>query len=249
MWGGAVLNVDGEVDRGVRLACLLVDDAARFDAAAIEHLAQTGACAISNRSADDAGWLELLRDGLTFDLDGLAPVEAVAAPRIASWYGISADSTRWRAITLSVGPHLAGAAHLLPVVRVAAALLADLATLPGVRAVAWLPASSATRPDWFTGAVRAWIDGGPFPAMVLSAIERDANALRSRGLDFLIGTEFRLSGIGLLPGDQAARIAIRLTDWLVAHGAIETPREVVLEGMGAVWLAPGGDGVIEVHRR
>ena len=154
----------------------------------------------------------------------------------------------------------------------AAALLADLATLPGVRAVAWLPARSATRPDWFTSAVRAWIDGGPFPALVLSALERDgpgrdgperdgperdgperdgpgydANALRSRGLDFLIGTEFRLSG--QLPGDEAARIAIRLTDWLVAHGRVDAPREVVLEGMGAVWLAPGADGMIEARRR
>ena len=247
MRDGADLNVAGEVDRGVRLACLLVDDAARFDAAAVERLAQTGACAISNRSADDAGWLELLRDGLTFDLDGLAPAAMVPAPQIANWYGVPADTPGLSAITLSVGPHLAGAAHLLPVIRVAAALLAELATLPGVRAVAWLPASSATRPDWFTSAARAWIDGGPFPALVLSALERDADALRSRGLDFLIGTEFRLSG--QLPGDEAARIAIRLTDWLVAHGAIDHPREVVLEGMGAVWLAPGPDGVIEVRRR
>lgn len=246
----------------MRLACLLVDHASRFDAAAVERLAQAGACAISNRSVDHAGWVELLRDGLTFDLDGLAPAATEQVPQITNWYGVAADTSGSSAITLSVGPHLAGAAHLLPVIRVAAALLADLATLPGVRAVAWLPASSATRPDWFTSAVRAWIDGGPFPALVLSALERDgpgrdgperdgpgrdANAWRSRGLDFLIGTEFRLSG--QLPGDEAARIAIRLTDWLVAHGAITAPREVVLEGMGAVWLAPGADGVIEVRRR
>ena len=236
----------------MRLACLLVDHASRFDAAAVERLAQAGACAISNRSVDHAGWVELLRDGLTFDLDGLAPAATEQVPQITNWYGVAADTSGSSAITLSVGPHLAGAAHLLPVIRVAAALLADLATLPGVRAVAWLPASSATRPDWFTSAVRAWIDGGPFPALVLSALERDgpgrdANALRSRGLGFLIGTEFRLSG--QLPGEEAARIAIRLTDWLVAHGAITAPREVVLEGMGAVWLAPGADGVIEVRRR
>ena len=171
-------------------------------------------------------------------------------PAIANWYGMSANEPGLSAMTLSVGPHLAGAAHLLPVVRGAAALLGALAAIPAVRVIAWLPAACATRCDWFTGAVDAWIAGGPFPALALLALDRDAaGTLRSRGLAFLTGSEFRLTGCGQLPPDGAARIAIRLTDWLVAHGPVESAREVVLDGVGALWLAPGNDGVIEAHRR
>ena len=88
------------------------------------------------------------------------------------------------------------------------------------------------------------------PALALSAVERDGHGgLVSRGLAFLIGSEFRLTGCGQMPPNDAARIAIRLTDWLVAHGQLDTPREVALTGAGAVWLAPGTDGVIEARRR
>jgi hypothetical protein len=248
------LSAAGEVERGTRLACLLVDNDARPDAAGVQRLAERGAFSISNAMSADAGWVELLSDGLTFDLAGLAPGPAIAAPVIANWYGVEPVPNGCAAITLAAGPHLAGAEHLLPVVRVAAALVASLSALPGVRSVSWLPADCATRPDWFATAVQAWLRGGPFPALALSALERgEPGTLSSRGLGFLIGHDFRLTGCGDLAPDDAARIAIRLTDWLVVHGAPATPREVELDGAGTVWIATerGGEpgGMIEARRR
>lgn len=247
--GNGVLSGPGENDRATRLASLLVDADARPDAVALERLAQTGAFAVASLAGDGMEWIELLRDGLTFDLDGLAPGPAAAVPAISNWYGLEPEPGL-AAMTLSVGPHLAGAAHLLPVVRVAASLLGALAALPGVRGIAWLPASNATRRDWFATAADAWEKGGPFPALALSALERDdRGGLNSRGLAFLIGAEFRLTGCADLAPDAAARIAIRLSDWLVAHGVPEVPGEVLLEGGTALWLAPGSDGTVEAHRR
>lgn len=248
------MSATGEFERGTRLACLLVDIDARPDAAGVQRLAESGAFSISHANSADAGWIELLSDGLTFDLAGLAPGPVIAAPAIANWYGVKPVPNGCAAITLAAGPHLAGAEHLLPVVRVAAALVASLSALPGVRSVSWLPADCATRPDWFATAVEAWVRGGPFPALALSALERsEQGVLASRGLDFLIGQDFRLTGCSDLAPDDAARIAIRLTDWLVVHGAPETPREVELEGAGSVWIAaePGGEpgGMIEARRR
>ena len=217
-------------------------------------MAQSGAFAISHRPDEGGGWLELLRDGLTFDLAGLAPGPGIAAPPIANWYGMADAAQDCSAISLSAGPHLEGAQHLLPVVRVAAALLAEFAEVPGVRAISWFPAGCASEPQWFAKAVRAWIAGGPFPALALSAIERAGDgAFLSRGLAFLIGAEFRLTGCSQLPCNEAARIAIRLTDWLVAHGVPALSREVTLDGAGVVWIAPQRDGLpngmIEAHRR
>ena len=249
-WDDALLNAAGEHERGTRLACVLVDKDARPDAKVLQRLAETGAFTISHGRSADAGWIELLSDGLTFDLAGLSPGPSIPMPSIANWFGVEPVQPDCGVITLSAGPHLAGAEHLLPVVRVAAALLASLAALPGVRSLAWLPAASATRRDWFTTAIRAWNNGGPFPALALSALERSAQGtLTSRGLNFLIGNEFRLTGCGDLAPDDAARVAIRLTDWLVVNGTPETPREVQLDGAGAVWLATGNDGTIEASRR
>lgn len=232
------------------LGCVLVGHDARLDAAEVERMAQRGAFAISHRPDEGGGWLELLRDGLTFDLEGLAPGAAHASPDITNWYGMNAGAADLASITLSAGPHLAGAQHLLPVVRVAAALLADLAEAPGVRAIAWLPAGCASDPQWFAKAIHAWIAGGPFPALALSALHRaEDGAFHSKGLAFLMGHEFRLTGTSKLPCNEAARIAIRLTDWFVAHGVPAEPREITLEGVGAIWLAPQPHGPIEAHRR
>lgn len=248
-WGDSVLGGSGEDDRGMRLASLLVDEGARPDVAVLARLEQAGAFAISNRAADGVEWVELLRDGLTFDLDGLAPGPAAALPGISSWYGFEAQPGL-SAMTLSVGPHLAGAAHLLPVVKAAASLLAALSALPGVSAVAWLPASTATRRDWFATAADAWERGGPFPALALSALERDERGtLRSRGLAFLVGAEFALTGVADLAPEAAARIAIRLSDWLVAHGIPAVPGEVELDGGTVLWLAAVPGGTVEAHLR
>ncbi|MCX7283465.1 MAG: hypothetical protein NTX28_05355, partial [Novosphingobium sp.] len=118
---------------------------------------------VSHSPSADAGWVELLRDGLTFDVHGLAGGPAQALPDIRAGVGMDPAAHKdLAALLLAPGPHLAGAQRLLPVIRIAADLLADVARIGPATAIAWLPARLMVRTDLFVKAVRPWFDGGPF---------------------------------------------------------------------------------------
>ncbi|MCW1381761.1 hypothetical protein OLX02_02885 [Novosphingobium sp. KCTC 2891] len=233
------------------VAALLFDSGKRPDAEALAALAaRSGAFTVTHRSEAEPGWLELLRGGLTFDVTGLAPETALRlGPAAAHPVGLprSLDLTTLEAIYLAPGPHLAGAEHLLPVIRVAVAQIADMAQMPGIVGVSWLPARTVVSPGWFVQAISAWLDGGPFPALALAALARTSSKMTSEGLAFLIGQEFTLYASDGMLQERDARVAVRLVDWLVAHGKVEGPREVVLSGVGPVWLEPDREGL--VHAR
>ncbi len=99
--------------------------------------AKSGAAVISHDPGDDAGWLELLASGLTFDLAGLAP--AAGAPMIAPRHffgsGERIDSAGLEAVTLAPGPHVAGGGAMIPLVRVLVGLVASLSLGLRARAV------------------------------------------------------------------------------------------------------------------
>lgn len=230
------------------LAALLFDPA---HAIGIDELigaaTDTGGFAVSHAPPPSEGWAELLRDGLTFDIHGLRGGSKLDVPSIAHRVGPELPATDGLGVlTLAPGPHLAGAERLLPVIRVVAALLLDLAKIPGVRAVCWLPARNAVVPIWFERAVTPWLEGGPFPAMALVSLHRDsAGAIQTEGLNFLIGQEFVLAPGGAGDDSMLARVALRLVDWLVAHGPVDQPVEAVLAGTGAVFLeATGGARIV-----
>ncbi|WP_421846248.1 hypothetical protein [Novosphingobium sp.] len=198
-----------------------------------------------------AGSAEVLRDGLTFDLAGLAPAPQCAHPAAMHRVALPNDfnSDALEAVGFMVGPHLAGAESLLPVLRVAAAVLRHLTMLNGLQAIMWRPARIVMSPAWFAEAVGIWLAGGPFPALALTALARSQDGLESEGLAFLTGQEFKLHAGSGGPNREDSRIAVRLTDWLVAHGRVDTPREVVLAGVGAVWLEPDGHNRLNVVSR
>jgi hypothetical protein len=192
------------------------------------------------------GWAEVLRDGLTFDVSGLAGGPAQAVPLVNAGVGISpAELDGLAALALAPGPHLAGAQRLLPVIRVAANLLLDLARIGPAKAIAWLPAKLLIRFDLFERAVRPWLEGGPFPAPAFVALHANAEGgLQSVGLNFFIEQEFLLQAATPENAGQLARVAIRLIDWLVAHGPVSSPTEAVLAGTGAVFLEVEAGGRI-----
>jgi hypothetical protein len=204
--------------------------------------AETHAFAVINPANAAPGCAELLRDGLTFDVSGLAPAAPLTAPEAVHRVALAPDFSMagCEAAWLTTGPHLSGAENLLPVLRVATGILRQLTRLEGLEAIVWRPARIAVSPAWFAEAVGIWLEGGPFPALALTALARTERSLASEGLDFLIGQEFTLWAKDGAPGREDSRIAVRLTDWLFAHGRVETPREVVLPGAGAVWLEPDG---------
>lgn len=235
----------------MQLACIVFRAGERPDADAVARLAQaTDEFSIVPDSGGD-GWVELLRDGLTFDLVGLAPGAGAVIESMPRRYGLpeTAAGAGFEALALRLGPHLAGAERLLPVVRTVAGVAMELSGLPGVEAVGWLPSHSLCNPAWFRAGVSAWLDGGPFPSLALSGLERaEDGMLHSHGLAFLTGQEFALApGCETSPQDDG-HTAIRLTDWLVANGSVTETCEVELVGIGPVRLEPEPDGLLLARR-
>ncbi|GHC87318.1 hypothetical protein [Novosphingobium pokkalii] len=235
---------------GRAVATLLFAPGARPDADALAALAQAGqAFAVSHRPVPPADWVELLRDGLTFDISGLSPGLIVPGAPAPLRVGLPAgfDCAAHEAVLLAPGPHLAGAENLLPVVQVAVSLILALAALPGLAAIGWLPAGNLVSPRWFVDAVRPWLEGGPFPALALAGLKRGTDRVVSHGLAFFVGQEFEFHTGGERPGEVHARAAVRLVDWLVAHGRLATAQAVSLPDTAPLWLEPGENGIIAIR--
>lgn len=219
-------HVTGQAPR----LCLVFAPGTRPDLAALEALAgsQSGTTsasfAISHRSPDGK-WAELLLDGLTFDCTGLAPGADEPQPPVGLPVGLR-SMPAGEVIAVAPGPHLADGAGLLPVLRGIAALGAQLAKLPGVRAVVWTPAAAWVAPDLFQRSVAEWLAGGAFPGLVLIALERERNgAMVSRGLHLLTGQELRFEPDKRLPSAAMARLAVRLLHELVHSGPLQEERD------------------------
>lgn len=204
----------------------------------MEAASNGGEFTVSHAPAEGEGWAEVLRDGLTFDLRGLAGGNPKPVPVVEHAVGLDIDhSEGLSALQICPGPHIAGAQRLLPVIRVAAALAISLAKIGQPRAICWIPARNAVAPELFSQAVQPWFEGGPFPAIALASLQRSTDGkIGTTGLKFLIGQEFSLAGEAGTSPEQLARVAVRLVDWLVAHGPVTQPTQAILAGTGAVFL-------------
>lgn len=177
-------------------------------------------------------WLELVVDGLTFDLLGLAPGRSLLAPPPRHCFGLSgAELAGCEAIGLAPGPHLAGAANAMPVVRTLLRLAAVLTTQwREALGALWWPADSVMRRELFVSAIESWIGGGAFPALGLTGVvERPGGVLASDGLAFFTGQELALDAA--LGGDRVAatRLLVRLIDRLVGHPPLEGETAISLD--------------------
>lgn len=193
-------------------------------------------------------WLELLVEGLTFDLLGLAPGRSLLAPVPRHCFGLSPASLLGsEAIGLAPGPHLAGAANAPPVVRTLLRLASGLAwQWEAVLGTLWLPAESAMGRGLFVSAIDAWLTGGPFPALGLTGVtERSGGVLASDGLAFFTGQELVLDAALSTDRIAATRLLVRLVDYLVEQPPLVGDRTIALEGGGRLQLAPAGS-VIDV---
>ncbi len=228
--------------------------AARCQAVSISH----------DPHSDDAGhpethrhseqhWLELLRDGLTFDLTGLAPGPESLLPDLVQRFDLPAlaDLRDHEAMTLRPGPHVASAGNSMPVIRTMMALACDLVRhFDDLFAVGWAPAGSLIGPRFFESVTTAWLDGGPFPALGLTAfVEMSDAALQSVGLAFWIGQELRIEPP--LSADRAAatRLAIRLVNHLVLIGGLEADDHITAPDGTRLVLRPSRErALISVWR-
>jgi len=198
-------------------------------------------------------WLELLRDGLTFDLSGLAPGPASAFPTFAHRFDLPVlpSPAECEAMVLRPGPHLGEGTGSLPVMRELLALGCDIVRqFEDVLAVGWGPAGAAIGRRFFESVTSAWLDGGPFPALGLTAFtETPDAAMESVGLAFWIGQELRIEPPLSSDRVAATRLGIRLVNHLVlAGGLAEDDRITAPDGSRLVLRPSRSRALISVWR-
>ncbi|MBO6526810.1 hypothetical protein [Erythrobacter sp.] len=199
---------------------------------------------------DDSDWLELLADGLTFDLLGLCPGPGIAIPEIEYLFNCEVESeASGEALGLFPGPHIAHGANALPIVRTLLGLGAALTrSLDGIRTVCWPPARSAIAPKFFARTVDAWLAGGPFPALGMLGMRfGERGALTTEGLDFFIGSEMAIEPGLCTDRTAATRLAVRVAHELVGRECLSASREFVTEAGDTLLLVPDPDaGLIRI---
>lgn len=190
-------------------------------------------------------WLELLANGLTFDLVGLDPGAPSEPPPCIHAYALTAgtEAAGLEAMTVRPGPHLAGGHTMLPVVRSLAWLAATLSEIDGVEAIAWHPARSWCGPDYFRGGVLRWIEGGVFPGLGLTALAVTPDGgMQSEGLSLFAGQDLRIEPELMIDKAEGAKIGVRLIDYMVEAGPIGTSQQVTGPDGQALRLEPSANG-------
>lgn len=188
-------------------------------------------------------WIELLLDGLTFDLLGLAPGKALSLVKVRHRFGLTAEAIAGcEAIGIAPGPHLRGAANALPVVRTLLRLAITLANQwVEAKGALWTPAASVMERRIFIQAVDTWLGGGPFPALGLAGIaERPDGLLASDGLAFFTGQELLLDRQMSANRVAGTRLLVRLIDALVGHAALTREVRLSLDDEPSLCLRPAG---------
>ncbi|MXO64629.1 hypothetical protein [Altericroceibacterium endophyticum] len=189
---------------------------------------------------------ELLMNGLTFDIIGIAPGESDKAPEYQYRFGFDEEiyPAGYKSITLMPSPHLQSSIAMPPVVRGLAGLAAKLTWLKDVRAVAWHGARSLIEAQFYRKAVTVWLSGGPFPAAGLTAFATMPDGgFQTQGLALLIGQELRLEPelVQNYP-DASQKIALRLIHWVIENGPITAKSFASLADMPRLFLIPSNNG-------
>ena len=200
----------------------------------------------------DNCWAELLANGLTFDLAGLAPGKPAATVDKGHQFGLADgfDPALLEGLTLSPGPHLISGGPMVPVLRCLAWLAAELASLENLQAIAWRPARTVCGPSYFRDVVMRWIGGGAFPGLGLTALVPQADgALVSEGLALFTGQELRLEAEPGTDQSQAAKVALRLLHWLVENGRVDQTMSLTGPSGETLLLEPRAEaGIVHVWR-
>ncbi len=184
-------------------------------------------------------WVELLREGLTFDLRGIAPGQSCAFPEVEHRFDLKREpgTAEYEALLLEPGQHLIGGEASLPVVKGMIALARDMVHhFEDIVAVVWPPSKSAIGRQFFESISTAWLEGGAFPALGLTAFREVIDgALQSVGLDFWIGQELRIEPPLSADKVAATRLGVRIINQLIIVGGLEESERI---------LAPDGTRLV-----
>lgn len=184
---------------------------------------------ISHKSAAAEGWVELLSNGLTFDLGGLLPAEPKAWPEPQHLFGFERPPVcaSLEALHLVQGPHLGSGMAMPPVVRTMAGIAANLSNALPVKGLLWQPAMTLMEPKYFSGMILNWLNGGAFPALGLTALSVAGDgSVSSAGLDYFIGQDVQVQARPDEKQADTVKLAVRVIDYLVRNGPISEPLEI-----------------------
>ncbi len=176
-------------------------------------------------------WIELLREGLTFDLMGLASGDASRFPDIEHRFDLQGVPTAlsFEALQLVPGQHLSGGERSMPVIRSLIALARDLTHhFTDLAVIVWPPSQSAIGRRFFESISTAWLEGGTFPALGLTAFRETIDgALQSVGLDFWLDQELRIEPPLSQDKVAATRLGVRLINQLILLGGLEESERII----------------------
>ena len=197
---------------------------------------------------EQAGWAELLVDGLTYDISGFGADAETRIARPRNHFGYS-NPDYWPdslpdTLAISLGPHLRNASSHLPILRGIMEIgVALSAALPDVIAVIWRPADLAIEPGHFQADMAKWLEGGALPAQLLAPVN-DAldGGLQSTGLAHFTGQELRIEPELTEDRDYAMRLASRLLGQLLLSPPLGSVEEVIGPDGNALRLEPSRNG-------
>ncbi|WP_435417727.1 hypothetical protein WAB17_12770 [Parerythrobacter aurantius] len=202
---------------------------------------------ISTEGCNNILWLELCRDGLTFDCTGLAPGRAHELPSDATWFGEGADrpDAGMPCIGLTLGPHLRGGQSSPTIFRSLAQLASDFAgTLRGCRSVCWTASGAVIDRPAFVDAIQRWTEGGPIPARFFISVRSSPDGMTETfGLAYFTGQELLVDRT-VCAGDRAEtdRLALRIAEQMMYRGTLAEPEHLVSTAGLPLSLQPTPDG-------
>ncbi len=200
----------------------------------------------SSFGEDKSGWLELLFEGLTFDLRHIDAPRSVSAGDFEHQLDVSpaAMADKHQALLLLPGPHLAGGQSQMPIFRAQMALAAALGrALDGVAAFAWIEARSIVGRDRFVTMIERWLKGGEVPVPGLISLKEDVDGgIKSVGLKFFTGQELRIEPDHFGDASQHSRLAARLANQLVFSGPVASTEQVTGPDGYPLRLEPSTNG-------
>lgn len=191
-------------------------------------------------------WVELLSNGLTFDLAGLAPGPGAEFPEVSYRFDLEAAPTpsRYEAVRLLPGQHLSGGAQTVPIMRGLVELARDLTNqFEEMAVVVWPPSRSAIGRRYFESVATAWLEGGAFPALGLTAFRETIDqGLQSVGLSFWIGKELRIEPNVAPDKVSATRLGVRIVNQLVLVGGLDGTERIVAPDGSRLVMKPSDNG-------
>jgi len=189
--------------------------------------------------------MEILVDGLTFDLLGFSPESGASLPEFVYQFDRSGSEVvrKMEGLMITAGPHLAGAENTMPVVRTMVRLAALLAAhLDDIAGIGWGPSRSVMGTKYFLKVANSWLEGGPFPALGLTAFRRSIDGgMVSEGLAFFTGQELRLAPELAADPKGATRLGIRLVNELVGRAPVSDEVEFSGPDGECLLLTPSDD--------